>query len=291
MTPDMAPYMPIPMVNPHMGCNDLNLMNPCMYPYTAPGTTPQVMADIDREDNDPINFISGTRIIDKENTMYSCPFVSEEDDSISQYREDRFSYIRLLHASPDAPAVDVYVNNRPVVKHLMYRHFTPYYKFSPGTYDIKAYPAGKTTSPVINTRFNLPARSIYTLAAVGRLRDISLQAILEPVLSFTPGTSMVRFIHLSPNTPHVDITLSNGRKLFKDVEYREVTGYIPVNHGTYTIQARVAGTNNIALVIPNIRLLPNRVYSMYAVGLLGERPPLQVLIPMDGSTYLKFRNE
>lgn len=222
--------------------------------------------------------------------MYNCPYSQQDYNQYSNsfMRQDLFSYARLLHASPDAPPVDVYLNDRKVASNLTYRNFTGYLKIPTGLYTIKVYPAGTTTNPVISTQLQVPARSIYTLAVIGKLQDISLQPILEPVISYNPGTSLIRFIHLSPNTPPVDITLPSGQRLFKDVEYREVTGYIPINPGTYTIQARPAGTDNIALVVPNINLLPNRIYSVYAIGLLDGNPTLQVLIPLDGSTYLKF---
>lgn len=222
--------------------------------------------------------------------MYNYPYFSQSFEPLCNnlVRQDQFSYIRLLHASPDAKPVDVYVNDRLIASNLAYKNFTPYSKLPTGLYTIKVFPAAQTTNPVINTQFQVPARSIYTLAAVGMLQNIALQPILEPVTYYKPGASLLRFIHLSPNTPAVDITLPNGEKLFNDIEYKEVSQYISVNPGVYTFQAKPTGTNNIALLVPNIRLLPNKIYSIYAVGLSEGNPPLQVLIPLDGSTYLKF---
>lgn len=223
--------------------------------------------------------------------MFNYPSQQQySEDIFDDYlRQDTYSYVRILHASPDAPSVDVYANDRPIARRLAYKNFTPYIKLPTGLYTITVFPAGQTTNPIINTQFQVPNRAIYTLAATGRLQSIALQPILEPITPFRPGTSLIRFIHLSPNTPPVDITLPTGQKLFTDIQYKEVSGYIPVNPGTYTLQARPTGTDTVALHVPNVRLLPNRIYSVYAVGLSGERPPLQVLIPLDGSTYLKFR--
>jgi hypothetical protein len=221
--------------------------------------------------------------------MHNCPFLQEnEGSSNNPFRQDLFSYIRLLHASPDAPSVDVYVNDKPVARGLSYKHFTPYLKLPTGLYNVTVYPAGKTTNPVIKTQFQVPNRSIFTIAAIGMLKDISLQPILEPIEQLKPGTSLIRFIHLSPNSPAVDISLINGKGLFKDVNYKEVTPYIPTSPGVYGFQVKQSGTENLVLTVPNIRLLPNKIYSVYIVGLLNGKPPLQVLIPLDGNTYLKF---
>jgi hypothetical protein len=196
------------------------------------------------------------------------------------------SYIRLFHAVPDAPAVDVYSNNIPIARNLTYRSFTEYFPVMPGNYTITVYPTGQTVNPVINTNVSIPDRSIFTAAAVGRLSNIALQLIPDPPRARTPGRVNLRFGHLSPNAPSVDI-LSDGRVLFQNIPFRQVTDYITLTPGRYNFRLRVTGSNQIVLYVPNIRLLPNRFLTIYAIGLAGSTPPLQVVIPMDGNTYLQ----
>lgn len=197
------------------------------------------------------------------------------------------SYIRVLHASPDAPAVDVYADGKLIASNLAYRDFTEYVEVTPGTYNIKVYPAGTQTNPVINTSLNIPDRSILTVAAVGRLANIKLRVVPDTPMSIPPGKTFLRFAHFSPNAPNVDITLPDGTVLFSNVAYSEVTDYKSINPGTYTLQARVAGTGNVVLTVPNQTLLPNKFYTAYAVGLVGQSPPLQLLTPLDGNSYIK----
>lgn len=196
------------------------------------------------------------------------------------------SYVRALHASPDAPAVDIYVNNNPVARNVVYREFTPYSPIAGGLYNVKVYPAGTTTNPVINTNVNIPPSSIFTVAITGKLANIGFTLVPEPPIVRNPGEANIRFVHLSPDAPHVDVILPNGTVLFSDIEYKEISPYISVRPGRYEIQAKVAGTNNVILTVPNINLRPNNIYTIYAVGLASGQPSLQVLIPLDGSTYL-----
>jgi len=198
-----------------------------------------------------------------------------------------YAYVRVLHASPDAPPVDVYANGNIIARQLSYKSFTQYIKVPGGTYNIDVYPAGTTANPVINTSVHLASGSITTAAAVGRLANIELMGIPDSSFATTPGKAYLRFVHLSPNAPAVDITLPDGTVLFSNIVYRGITSYIPLNPGTYTLQARVAGTNQVVLNVPNINVLPNKILSTYAVGLAGDNPPLQVLIPLDGNTYIK----
>lgn len=197
------------------------------------------------------------------------------------------TYIRVFHASPDAPPVDVYFNNKPVVSNLTYRSFTEYLPVPPGVSNVKVYPAGRTTNPVINTNINIPPNTILTVAAINKLEDLALYAIEDTPMPIPMGKTYVRFGHLSPNAPSVDVRLPNGSDLFKDIEYKEITEYKLIEPGTYTFEVYTTGTENRVLYVPNINLKPNRFYTVYAIGLVGERPPLQVVIPLDGNSYLK----
>lgn len=201
-------------------------------------------------------------------------------------RQTGLSYIRVLHASPDAPGVDVYLNNRQLARNLTYRSFTPYTGVTSGNYSIRVFPAGQTINPVIDTRIQVAPNSIYTAAAIGTLANIEPYLIPDPVISPLANRARVRFVHLSPNAPEVDITLPDGTPLFQGIGYKEFTNYRSLAPGRYTLQARLAGTGNVVLNVPNIVLRPGRNLSIYAVGLAGGNPPLQVLIPLDGSSYL-----
>ena len=199
------------------------------------------------------------------------------------------TYIRIFHASPDAPPVDVYLNNNLVVSNLGYRSFTEYLPVPSGVSNVKVFPAGNTQNPVINTNVNIPPNTILTIAAINKLQNISLYPIEDTPMPIPMGKVYVRFGHLSPNAPAVDIRLPDGTNLFEDVEYKEVTNFKLIDPGTYTLNVFAAGTDNRVLHLPNIELKPDRFYSVYAIGLLGERPPLQVVIPLDGNSYIRPR--
>ncbi|QGU95733.1 DUF4397 domain-containing protein [Clostridium bovifaecis] len=202
------------------------------------------------------------------------------------FRRPAKSFVRLFHASPDAPAVDIYLGDQLVARNLSFKEFTQYLSVAPGTYNVRAFPTGVTTNPVINTSLTFKPNAILTVAAADRLKNIKLLPFEEPKLPSVPGKSYIRFVHLSPNTPAVDISLPNGNTLFRDISFREASNYIPVSQGTYTIQAAPTGTTNVVLNVPNIRIRPNRTLTFYAVGLSDGKPPLQVLIPLDGSSYI-----
>ena len=127
------------------------------------------------------------------------------------------SNIRILHASPNAPAVDIYINDNLILQRLSYKNFSDYFQVPSGTYNIKVYPAGTKTNPVIDTNTFIPENSIFTIAAIGLLPNISLMPIEDPKKEKIPHKVFVRFAHLSPDAPAVDVALPNGTKLFENV--------------------------------------------------------------------------
>lgn len=214
--------------------------------------------------------------------MFICPFAY----SANKLSRTPASYIRMLHASPDSPAVDIYINNNPIIKGLAYKGFTDYMPIPSGSHNIKIYPSGNTTRPIVDTNLFIPDGIIYTVAAIGTLPNISLLPIEDTRRPIIQGKTLLRFAHLSPEAPNQDITLTQGTPLFKNIGYKQITKYIPINPGLHRIQALVAGTDKVILDVPNITLHPNKFYTIYEVGLTSKNPTLQVLIPLDGNSYL-----
>lgn len=192
------------------------------------------------------------------------------------------SYVRILHASPDAPPVDIYANGNLIGKNISYKHLTDYVSVKPGEYTIQVFPAGQKTTPVINSKLIVPPRSSFTVAAVGTLENIGLLPIMEIYMPMVDKrNSYIRFAHLSPNAPNVDITLPDGTKLFSNVGYQQYTDYLSVTPGNYTLLVYPTGDNTVVLTIPNVKLSPGYIYTIYAVGLVGETPPLDAIITLD----------
>ncbi len=200
------------------------------------------------------------------------------------------TYVRLLHAIPNAPAVDVYLNEDLVVEGLAYSKFTSYLTVEPGDYVVEIFPTGTGDMPLIRTELSLPDKKIFTVAAIGLPTSSSLYPIEDPMIQLEKGKLGLRFGHLSPDAPPVDIQTDNGDILFNNVSYKQVTDYQILDPETYTVNVVPTGTNNSVLMVPNVKLRKNRFYSIYAIGLVGDQPYLQVVIPLDGNSYLTFLN-
>jgi hypothetical protein len=213
-------------------------------------------------------------------TYYPCQFC------MTRQFGNESSYIRVLHAAPLTGGIDVYENGNNIAGNLRYRGFTPYIKLPPKRYNINAYTAGTSTNPLSSRTVDISPGGIYTLAAIGTPPNVELYPISDVRPQMQSGMANIRFVNLSPDTPPVDVVLPDGRVLFSNTGYRGITNYIPAAPGRYTLEAKVTGTNRIILTVPNIVLRQDKNYTFYLVGLSRGEPGLQLLIPLDGSTYL-----
>lgn len=178
--------------------------------------------------------------------------------------------VRVFHASPDAPAVDVVVNdgNPPAIQNLAFRSATGYLTLPASTYNFKVRPAGLPGPDVINANVPLAANTTYTVAAINTLGSIT-PAVYVDNNTLDPLNARIRFIHASPNAPAVDIGLQGGGVLFSNVTFSNSGGYISVPGGTYNLEVRLAGTSTVVLPLPGVNVSNNAVYTAWAVGLVG----------------------
>ena len=196
--------------------------------------------------------------------------------------------VRVAHLSPDAPAVDVLVNGKAAFTDLSFGEFTDYADLPAGDYQIEVVAAGTTGPAVIDANVTLPNHGDFSIAAINPLAKITA-AIFEDENVRVPGTTRVRFVHASPGTPAVDIAVAGGPILFPNVAFGESGGYVEVPGGTYDLEARVAGTDTVALSLPGVALEGGTGVSIWASGFLNQEPALGVAVSLDVAPKAKLR--
>jgi hypothetical protein len=189
--------------------------------------------------------------------------------------------VRVVHASPDAPAVDVWVEGSVAFSNAPFTGITDYASLSPGTFNVQVVPAGATEPVVIDADLTLEADTDYTVVAVGQLADIEPLVLIDDNSAPAADKAHVRFVHASPDAPAVDIAVTGGPLLFADVPFKGVGAYLPVDAGTYDLEARLAGTDTVALSVPGVTLAEGTVYTVFAMGLAGGEPALQAVLSVD----------
>jgi hypothetical protein len=194
---------------------------------------------------------------------------------------EQTAQLRVLHASPDAPNVDVYIDSKQVLSNVPYPTVSSYLSLSPGTHQIKVNAAGTTTT-VINVSPTLEVGGAYTAIAANFVANIEALLATDDTTAPPSGYVGLRVIHASPDAGPVDI-IANGQLVLSNVPFGTISNYLTVPAGTYAIQVNVAGTTTTAIAA-NVKLTGGTNYSVVAIGAIrtAATNPLALKLLTDG---------
>lgn len=185
--------------------------------------------------------------------------------------------VRVVHAIPDAPPVDVAVDGAQVLDEFPFGGVSPSLPLEKGRYDVTvSADSGGGSVTVFDEALSVAANADYTVAATGTLdggddADPALVPFPDDDTPAPANAARVRAVHLSPNAPPVDVAVAGGPALLTDLAFREASDYIEVPGGDYTLAVRPAGGGPGSAVFTfDVTLENATTYSAFAVGLLGS---------------------
>ena len=187
------------------------------------------------------------------------------------------AWVRVVHASPDAPNVDVWLDGTKVLTDVPFTAVSDYLEVPSGDHNVQVTATGDTT-PVIDANVTLEAGKAYTVAATGMLASIA-PVVLTDDLATVEGKSKLRVFHASPSAPaSVDVAVSGGAVLVPGLTYPEASGYLAVDPGTYDLEIRAAGDTAAALTL-SATLEGGKNYT--AIAMDGADAGVQVIVAVD----------
>jgi len=195
--------------------------------------------------------------------------------------QDGTAKVRVLHASPDAPAVDIYLDGMEVLSDVPFGVISDYLEVPAGDHQVQVVAAGTMPADgtVIDATLGFAADTMTTVAATNALASIEAQVIADDPAPTMDG-ALVRIVHLSADAPAVDIAPDGGDALVSGLAYPDNTGYVALPAGAYDLEVRPAGAMDVALDLPEIELAAGAAYSVFAIGSLAAGT-LQVLPTLD----------
>jgi len=187
--------------------------------------------------------------------------------------------VRIAHASPDAPALDVLVNglHPSAFTNVAYRAVSKYIFLHPGNFNFQFMPHGQTT-PICNynTTITEPLTP-YTLTATGMLANIKPILFTDDKQRPRRGRSAIRFVHTSPDAPAVDVRIEGQTKpLFTNIAYPSATPYQELPHGDVNVQLLQTGTPNVILE-QDVHLIADVPTSVWAEGTVAGKNLMAVV--------------
>jgi hypothetical protein len=161
--------------------------------------------------------------------------------------------VRFIHASPDAPAMDLYQNpasgSQASLYNVGFGTVSSYMTLSPGTYTHAAYNAG-TQQQLATVRSAFSAGGQYTVLAGNIAANLQMTVLKDQATPAPPGEVALRFLGQATRTGAVDlylvapgVALSGLTPIASGIGLGANTGYLNVPDGTYSMVALPAGTS------------------------------------------------
>jgi hypothetical protein len=200
--------------------------------------------------------------------------------------------VRIVHASPDAPAVDVYINDGKVLENLPFREYSEYLSLPAGTYNVEIRVTGTNT---VVKQLSLPVQAgrDYTAIAVGyagagRTPGFDVMLLEDDNSAPADGRIKLRVAHTAPGAPAVDVyvttpfeTLDGKQPVLTNVPFKVASGYLSVPIGMYQARVVVAGTKTIAIDSHRLVTWGGMIRTIIAVDNRGGGAPFDLILLPD----------
>ena len=208
----------------------------------------------------------------------------DDDDGTGPTGQAR---VRVVHASPDAPAVDVLVDDAVALSNVSYLATSNYLELADGGHNVNVNAAGTSTT-VIDADVDLADGTDYTLIASGLLDAIAPIVLTDDNSTPPAGTARVRAIHGAPSAPAVDVyvtapeaDLETTSPVLSSVAFGDVADYLEVPAGDYQVRVTPAGSKTVVIDSGALTLASGQVRTAIAVDAAGGGAPFDLLVLQD----------
>lgn len=208
--------------------------------------------------------------------------------------------VRVLNGAANYGELTVTVGGETVASDLPFGTSTQYKNVKEGFQVVTVLATSYPRRIIYQEVIPFVATISVTLALVNTVNGVGIQTVIDlPCMSSTRRLACLRMINLSYNSGPLDLVLEDGRVVFSDVRFKEVTNYKRANEGKYNfkvinspnrpmpIVSDISLINDLtyqiggrwdALLEFSIDMKANTMYTIYILGNDGYLPALQPYI-------------
>ncbi|WP_435364737.1 DUF4397 domain-containing protein [Haloarchaeobius sp. DYHT-AS-18] len=208
--------------------------------------------------------------------------------------------LRIIHASPDAPNVDVVVDGEVVLANVPFGTVSEYLVLESGEHDITITKAG-SPDVVVFTQTTELDEGKFTIMALGEITAATFepQAFEDMLTPPMEDESAIRFIHASPDAPEVDVVLVSLKdeiteedvQVVEKLSFGSASDYLTTDAGPHIVEVFPAiDPENPPEDLPEpvatmeVDLQGGTAYSGIALGYLEadeDKPALELKVAID----------
>ncbi len=185
-------------------------------------------------------------------------------------------YVSIYNASPyEGSSLDIYLNEKKINAAVFdYSKYSGYLNFNEGSNTLKFTTSGTTTT-MTEQSINVIADKTYSVFVLNDGTQFSVLSLSDISPLAVPDKSRVRFINLSPDSPAVDIVITNNAAspVFIGHNYKSFSEYIEMDSQVYSFDVINQADGTVLASVPNIVLASGKYYSLVAQG-FSSAPPV-----------------
>ena len=182
------------------------------------------------------------------------------------------AYVRVVHASPDAPNVDVYVDGMRTVSNAAFKAVTSFGEVPAGSHKVMVTVAGDKSKAVLEATLNLKAGTYYTVAATGLVKNLKATVFTAAKLNSNKAKAQVDVYHVSPGGPRVNalaVDMMNAPILKYGVSYGRKATVLVNPMGVNLNIVPFGKTMPVVKNLSGISVAGGKTYSVFAMGVVG----------------------
>jgi hypothetical protein len=185
----------------------------------------------------------------------------------AQDRTEEGASVRFVHASPDAPAVDIVVDGAALADGVNFGDASDYLPLTSGKHQVQVVPSGESaTSAVVDEEIDLDGGNAYIYAIAGPLNDLQSKLYEVNLDDLDENQARVRLINLAPDQESVDLSVAGGDEWQSDVDFPNAGDYKDVDSGTYDLEVRAHDGDAAIATLTGVEVQAERAYDILLLG-------------------------
>ncbi|WP_316825709.1 DUF4397 domain-containing protein [Pedobacter miscanthi] len=171
-------------------------------------------------------------------TFTSCKKTETVDPTIA--------YIRVVNTSPSLATYNAYFNSTRVNSAaLPFGGSASYTSYTAGSYSLKFTTASGTESLLTKT-VAISASTYYSTYLINKPAALDIYTIADDLSVPATDKAYIRFINLSPDAAAFDLAKTSATtSLFTGKTFKNASGFITVDAGTYSLDAKETLSGNV----------------------------------------------
>jgi len=194
--------------------------------------------------------------------------------------------VRVVDATPDTPAVDVFADDRKVFDNLDYKKVTPYKEVDGQRYSFEVKKAGATTdSPALAKNSEGVSDgdyyTVFVLPGDGN-NLVDLRVVNDDQQRPDAEKARVRVVNATRDKSEVDVFAPNkDSAVIGGVDFQSVTRYSSIDPVSGDLEVRKSGENVPLAKIANSNIEAGKSYTVVLVGASKGKPRVDAFLIED----------